>query len=212
MARRVFFSFNYDDVADFKVNVVRNSRALKNPNYKSTFIDKSLWEEARKKNPSALKQLMDSSLNGTSVTVILIGDNTANRRWVNYEIIKSFVEGKGITAIHLNRIRSKSTGKISSKGVNPLSRIKLRVDNDCAKIFFYELVDGKWLPFKDIPSVNNRKSNSFWFSKGGFWKRSNAGEEFRFSELFESEYCWISDDGYNNLPNWIEKSAQEIGR
>ena len=114
MARRVFFSFNYDDVADFKVNVVRNSRALKNPKYKSTFIDKSLWEEARKKNPSSLKRLMDSSLNGTSVTVILIGGNTANRRWVNYEIVKSFVEGKGIMSIHLNRIRSRSTSKISS--------------------------------------------------------------------------------------------------
>lgn len=212
MARRVFFSFNYDDVADFKVNVVRNSRALKTPNYKSTFIDKSLWEEARKKNPTALKRIMDSSLNGTSVTVILIGDNTANRRWVNYEIVKSFVEGKGIMSIHLNRIRSRSTSKISMKGPNPLSRIKLRVDENCSKLHFFELVNGKWISFVDIPFVNNRKSNSFWFSEGGIWYESHGGKEFKFSDLFPFEFCWINDDGYNNLPHWIEKSAKQIGR
>ena len=212
MARRVFFSFNYDDVADFKVNVVRNSRALKNPKYKSTFIDKSLWEEARRKNPSALKWLMDTNLNGTSVTVILIGNNTANRRWVNYEIVKSFVEGKGIMSIHLNRIRSKSTSKISMKGINPLSRIKVRIEKDCSKLHFFELVNGKWISFIDIPNVNNRKSNSLWFSNGGFWNRSHAGKEFKFSDLFPFEYCWINDDGYNNLPDWIEKSAEQIGR
>ena len=64
MARRVFFSFHYNDVSDFKVNVVRNSDALKRKGNFATFIDKSLWEEARQKSPAALKELINNGLNG----------------------------------------------------------------------------------------------------------------------------------------------------
>jgi len=210
MSRRVFFSFNYEDVSDFKVNVVRNSRAFKNNGLETTFVDKSLWEEARKKSPKAIKTLIDNGMKGTSTTALLIGENTTNRRWVNYEIINSFVEGKGILAIHLNRIRSRTTKKISRKGVNPLSRLKLRIDSECKKIYFYELKDGKWIVFKDIPSVNNRKSNSFYFRTGGFFRKTQAGSEYKFSELFDLEYCWIKDSGYYKFPNWVEKSVKVV--
>src|SRR5690554_538378 len=212
MPRGVFFSFNYEDVSDFKANVVRNSRALKNSSLESTFIDKSLWEEARKKSPKAIKELIDEGLKGTSVTVLLIGSNTSNRRWVNYEIVKSFVEGKGLLAVHLNRIKSRTTRKISQKGINPLSRIKLRIDSECKTILFYELVNRKWIEFKDIPYVNNRKANSFWFHPGNFWHRSEADNEYKFSELFNMEFCWVNDHGYYNFPNWVEKAAKVIKR
>ncbi|RYM35732.1 hypothetical protein ERX46_01690 [Brumimicrobium glaciale] len=212
MSRRVFFSFNFEDVSDFKVNVVRNSRAFKNNGLETTFVDKSLWEEALKKSPNTIKTLIDIGMKGTSATTLLIGVNTTNRRWVNYEIINSFVEGKGILAIHLNRIRSRTTKKISRKGVNPLSRLKLRIDSECKKIYFYELKDGKWIVFKDIPFVNNRKTNSFYFRTGHIFRRSQAGSEYKFSELFDMEYCWKIDDGYKNFPNWVEKSVKIVQR
>src|SRR5438046_2389562 len=105
MPRYIFFSFAYDDVKNFRVNVVRNSWLLNNN--QETFIDGSMWEKAKAKGPAYIKRLIDSGLNQTSVTAILIGSTTANRRWVNYEIIKSFERGNGILGIHINRIKGK---------------------------------------------------------------------------------------------------------
>src|SRR5690242_903818 len=103
MARNVFFSFAYLDVKNFKVNVVRNSWLLNNSD--ETFVDGSIWEKVKTKGDAYLKRLIETGLNKTSVTAILIGQETANRRWVNYEIIKSFERGNGILGIHINRIR-----------------------------------------------------------------------------------------------------------
>lgn len=98
MTRFVFFSFAYDDVKNFKVNVVRNSWLLKNK--ESTFIDGSIWEQSKTKGDAFLKTLIEAGMKNTSVTAVLIGECTANRRWVNYEIVKSFDKGNGILGIH----------------------------------------------------------------------------------------------------------------
>lgn len=129
MARYVFFSFAYDDVKNFKVNVVRNSWLLKNP--EETFIDGSIWEKSKKKGDQYLKRLIERGLNNTSVTAVLIGEDTANRRWVNYEIVKSFEKGNGILGIHINRIKGR-TG-LTARGLSPLERLGFQVAEDGKK-------------------------------------------------------------------------------
>jgi hypothetical protein len=209
MARSVFFSFHYEDVSSFRANVVRNSW-LTMRDRSAHFIDKSMWEEAEKKGANALKQLIETGLKGTSVTVVLVGTDTYSRRWVKYEIIKSFVEGKGILPVYINRIPSRNEG-ICSKGTNPLERIRVSVDENCKKLEFYELVEKRWLPYKDLFCDNNRKTNSFYFENGWF-KNYKGGRTYNFSELFHSGYDWISDNGYQNFPQWIENAAKLVGR
>ena len=172
MARGVFFSFHYEDVSQFRANVVRKSRALKTAGNPTTFIDQSLWEEAEKKSETALKKLIEDGMKGSSVTAILNGSETANRRWVRYEIVKSFTEGKGIITVHINRIKQRSTGKITAKGKNPLDMLRVIVDDTCSKLYFQELKNRKWVDFKLLPSVNNRLKNSFFFRAGNFFRRS----------------------------------------
>lgn len=209
MARKIFFSFHYDDVSSFRANVVRQSWVTKKDRTAS-FIDKSMWEEAEKKGIMALKLLIENGLVGSSVTVVLVGSETHERRWVKYEIIKSFTEGKGILPIHINRIPSKSEG-IKSKGPNPLDRLRLKVSDDCKTITFEELVAGKWAEFKLLPSVNNRKANSIFFENG--WLAEHpCGKTYKFSDLFKQEYDWMADDGYNNFVDWIETAAEVAGR
>ena len=48
MAKRVFFSFHYQDVSDFRANVVRNHWLLKSDRSTSGFFDASIWETAKK--------------------------------------------------------------------------------------------------------------------------------------------------------------------
>ena len=205
--RYTFFSFCYDDVRDFRANVVRNSYVTKYG--KDTFIDGSIWEKNNIKSSVKIKELIDNSgIKNTSVTAVLIGDHTADRRWINYEIFKSFEQGNGILGIRINRIKDKS-GHITCKGLNPLDRLALHVSDDGKTISFYELKDRKWLPFNDLPTINNKKSNTLFFEDG--WFNSDFGKTFRFSELFQT-YCWVNDDGYNNISQWIEEAAVQAGR
>jgi len=110
--------------------------------------------------------------------------------------------------IYINRIEDKK-GHITHKGLNSLDRLALQISEDGKKINFYELKDRKWLPFKDLPEVNNRKSNTLYFEDG--WFHSDYGKFYRFSELFNT-YCWINHDGYNNISEWIENAAKQGGR
>lgn len=88
MARRVFFSFHYQDVIDFRANVVRNHWLTKPDREAAGFFDASIWEDAKKTGSIVLKRLINKEVQNTSVTVVLIGSNTYARRWVRYEIIK----------------------------------------------------------------------------------------------------------------------------
>lgn len=208
MARSIFFSFHYEDVSSFRANVVRNSWLTMGSDVK--FIDKSAWEEAEKKGATQLKRLIEEWLKGTSVTVVLVGTETHSRRWVKYEIVKSFVEGKGILPIYINRIPSRNEG-IKAKGANPLERLAVDVSEDCRHLTFYELVDRKWQVFKDLPNDNNRTTNSFYFENRLFG-RLKGGRSYNFADLFGSGYDWVSNDGYKNFAKWIESAADMVGR
>lgn len=116
MARKVFFSFHYGrDV--WRVNVVRNTGVVEGVSA-AGFHDASVWEETKKKGDEAIKKLIDSGLDGTSVTVVLIGAETANRSYVSYEIEKSVARGNGILGIRINNVKDKD-GKTESPGPIP---------------------------------------------------------------------------------------------
>jgi len=207
MARYVFFSFSYEDVRNFKVNVVRNNWLLKHK--EDTFIDGSIWETAKTKGDLHIKNLIEKGLNKTSVTAALIGESTSNRRWVNYEIVKSFERGNGILGIYIKRIRGKD-GYIGSRGHNPLDRLAFEISEDGRKISFYELHNGKWYVFDDLPEINNKKSNTLYF-ENSFWSGNEFGEFYKFSDKFET-YCWDYDNGNMNFSDWIEDAAEQAGR
>ncbi|MGJ7523366.1 TIR domain-containing protein [Variovorax sp. LT1P1] len=42
---------------------------------------------------------IDNQLNGTSVTVVLVGANTHKSKWVKYEIDQSIARGNGLLLI-----------------------------------------------------------------------------------------------------------------
>jgi len=206
MPRYTFFSFCYEDVKNFKVNVVRNSWLLNNS--ADSFIDGSIWEKEKSKGPSVIKNLIETGLKKTSVTTVLIGDETADRRWVKYEIVKSFEKGNGILGIHINRIRGKDQ-TISSRGLNPLDRLAFQISEDGKKIRFYELVNRKWVAFADLPEINNKKSNTLYFEDG--WFSNDFVKSFKFSDKFDT-YCWINDNGHKNFSTWVDNAAEQAGR
>jgi hypothetical protein len=103
MARRVFFSFKYkNDVS--RAMVVRNSWVTQGKE-SAGFIDSADFEALKKKGDTAIKNWIDKQLEGTSVTVVLVGEKTCSSRWVKYEIQKSIDEGKGLLGIDISKIK-----------------------------------------------------------------------------------------------------------
>jgi MTH538 TIR-like domain (DUF1863) len=120
MARRVFFSFNYEDI--FRVNVVRKAHIVEGC-AAAGFQDASMWEEAKKKGDAAVKKLIDAGLSGTSVTVVLIGSHTATRKYVTYEIEKSIERGNGLLGVYIHNITGLD-GKTISQGSAPSALVQ----------------------------------------------------------------------------------------
>ena len=105
MARRVYFAFHYqNDIS--RVNVVRNSWLTHKDRETSGFFDASLWEKAKKTGDKAIERMIQDGLKGTSVTVFLLGSQTAQRRWVRYELKESCKRGNGMLAIRVHAIKN----------------------------------------------------------------------------------------------------------
>ena len=101
MARKVFFSFKYEDVS--RAMVVRNSWVTQGKE-SAGFIDKADFEAVKKKGDQAIKNWIDKQLEGTSVTVVLVGKKTCSSKWVKYEIEQSIKRGNGLLGIDISKI------------------------------------------------------------------------------------------------------------
>jgi hypothetical protein len=136
MARRAFFSFHYErDV--WRAGQVRNSWVTKDRE-SAGFWDKADWEAVRKKGKSAIEKWIDDQLNGTSVTVVLIGAETASREYVLYEIEQSHDRGNGMLGIYINKMKD-SNQKTDIKGPDPFGQFTFK--NAAGRVVTYPTYD-----------------------------------------------------------------------
>lgn len=102
MARRVFFSFEYGDVS--RAMVVRKSWVTQGREA-AGFIDAADFEKLKRQGDDAIRDWIDEQLIGTSVTVVLVGEDTCDSKWVKYEIEKSEDRGNGLLGIDVSKIK-----------------------------------------------------------------------------------------------------------
>jgi hypothetical protein len=122
MARKIFFSFHYERDA-WRAGQVRNCNVVSGEDQYG-FIDAADWESIKKKGDSAVERWIDDQLENTSVTAVLIGAETADREWVQHEILKSWNRGNGIVGIRIHNIKDQNQ-KTDTSGRNPLDDFKL---------------------------------------------------------------------------------------
>ncbi len=116
MARRVFFSFHYQNDI-FRVNQIRNSHIVEGTDA-TGFFDASLWEQTKRSGDAAVHSLIDNGLTNTTVTAVLIGSQTAYRRYVTYEIEQSIARGKGLLGVYIHHLKD-INGNTSPQGSIP---------------------------------------------------------------------------------------------
>lgn len=118
MARKAFFSFHYErDV--WRASQIRNSWVTKPDRETAGFWDSASWEQVKRSGDDAVKSWINRQLEGTSVTVVLVGAETSTRQYVNYEIEQSYKRGNGLLAIYIHNMKD-MLGRTDYKGANPL--------------------------------------------------------------------------------------------
>jgi hypothetical protein len=117
MARRVFFSFHYDNDV-WRANQVRNANVVAGADV-AGFFDHSEYEEAKKKGNESIKRMILKNLEGTSVTVVLIGTETANRPWVKFEIAESIARKNGLLGIYIHHLKNQKQDSSFFRGATP---------------------------------------------------------------------------------------------
>jgi len=117
MARKVFFSFSWDD--NWAVNQIRNIGTFETTNRK--FTDHADIEAVKRSSDESIKRWINDQLDGASVTCVLIGSDTASSKWVRYEIDRSLERKMGVFGVFIHKIKGKD-GLTSSKGENPFSK------------------------------------------------------------------------------------------
>ena len=121
--RRVFYSFHYNADA-WRTSQVRNIGAI-DGNKSASDND---WETVKKGGDKAIQKWIDEQLNGRSCTVVLIGNETAERKWIKYEIENSWNNSKGVLGIYVHNLKD-SYGKQASKGKNPFDEFTMKRDS-----------------------------------------------------------------------------------
>ena len=197
--RKVFFSFNWDDV--WRANQVRNSWVTKGNYRLAGFVDSAEIEKVRKSKDQAIKNWIDKQLEETSVTCVLIGSQTADSRWVKYEIQQSRKKKNGLLGVLIHSLKD-SNRKIGKRGTNPLENYKS--ENNSSKNIENALAMGGigWILAKCIYPQVAILAGFIAAAKPAF-------------ALFDDDYKiynWIEDEGYQNMGEWIEKAARQVGR
>lgn len=107
MARRVFFSFHFSNDI-WRANQVRMANVVAGSDV-AGFFDHSEYEDAKKKGADGIRRMILRHLQNTSVTVVLIGRDTARRPWVKYEIAQSIARNNGILGVYIDHLKNQES-------------------------------------------------------------------------------------------------------
>jgi len=123
MARRAFYSFHFEP-DNWRASQVRNIGAIEG---NSPASDND-WEAVKKGGDAAIQRWIDGQLSGRGCTIVLIGSATAGRKWINYEIEKSWNDAKGVVGVYIHHLKDRN-GQQSVKGANPFDGFTMKRDN-----------------------------------------------------------------------------------
>ena len=116
MAREpVFYSFHYDNDV-FRVQQIRNMGAVDG----NEPVSPNDWEQVKRKGDAAVEHWIDENMKYKRCVIVLIGSETASRKWVKHEIKRAWELKKGLFGIYIQNLKCPRNGTCS-KGANPFT-------------------------------------------------------------------------------------------
>ena len=111
--RRVFFSFHYKP-DNWRAAQVRNMGVVEG-NAPASDND---WETVTRGGDAAIRNWINGQMRGKTCAIVLIGSQTAGRKWIEYEIEKAWNDRKGLLGIYVHGLRNPLRNQ-SVKGKTP---------------------------------------------------------------------------------------------
>jgi hypothetical protein len=102
--RRVFLSFHAED----KQQVMGFRLMIKNPKVDIDLYDQGLQQAINSENSSYIKRVIREKIRHASVLLCLIGNGTAWRDWVDWELNSAVELGKGVCGVRLPGSRGRT--------------------------------------------------------------------------------------------------------
>ncbi|WOJ95780.1 TIR domain-containing protein [Congregibacter brevis] len=140
----VFLSFDYQ-VDVMRVSQIRQIGALED----KPLLSPNEWEKVQRGGDTAVEQWIDTQMKYKSCVIVLIGRRTAERRWVEHEIVKAWNEKRGLFGIHINALNCPRTG-VCSQGANPFANVRLNITNEPLDKFVPVYTPDPYAPLRDI--------------------------------------------------------------
>jgi hypothetical protein len=157
MAKTVFYSFHYDrDV--HRVQLVRYINALEG----QPLLNSQDWEQVRRRGTQAIANWIKEQMAYKKAVIVLVGQQTASRPWVLYEIEKAWQDKKPLLGVRIHGISS--LGSTDSPGPNPFDK----VPGVSGIPVFDPTVKDLWTGKIDSKATYNKLANNLesWSSQG----------------------------------------------
>jgi len=123
MVRKVFYSFHYD-LDCKKAALVKNMGVIEGNN----IVMPNEWEEIKRGGQNAIRQWIDRQIDGRTCTIVLIGEETSERPWIDYEIRKTWQENKALLGINIHNLKALDVGQ-TPMGKNPFTKFSVDTKN-----------------------------------------------------------------------------------
>ncbi len=120
MARKCFYSFHYD-VDAWRASQVRNMGVIEG----NAPVSDNDWEAVKKGGDKAIEKWIADQLSGKSCAVVLVGAETASRKWVIHEIQETWNAKKGVVGVRIHNLKNAS-GNLGTYGANPFDNLTLQ--------------------------------------------------------------------------------------
>jgi hypothetical protein len=124
--RRVFYSFHYEEDV-MRAALIRNIGVIEG----NDPVSDNEWETIKRGGDTVIKRWIDDNMSYCSCLVVLIGEYTARRKWVKYEIEKAWKDVKGGLGIYIHNIKCARDVKYGvsgdcRKGNNPFDYVSIQ--------------------------------------------------------------------------------------
>ena len=193
---KIYFSHDLDEP---RADVVREYWLAQPGHEEAGFYDALTWGDATLAGPATIKRLLAGALADTSVTCVLIGPQTAGRRWVRYEIIESIQRRNLLVGVRISGIPDKAQKTVTA-GKNPFEELAVAIADDGQSVKVLQYAHNAWIPYDDKPGwpLANRPPVHRW------------GQRIQLSSLYRI-YDWVADNGQQNFEKWIGLTNKDEG-
>ena len=116
----VFYSFHYRKDA-WRVQQIMNMGKLEG----QPLLNSQQWEAVKAKGDAAVRRYIEDNMKYKTAVVVLVGSETADRRWVRYEIAKAWDDRKPLVGIRIHGLAD-AKGNTDTSGSNPFSSVTLQ--------------------------------------------------------------------------------------